>query len=170
MDRGIMRIIKRISAIVLCALMSFQIFGCALIKNAKNDPQKLEKPDAEQIFEYIKNEDIDSLCDLFSPEVKKTHDLEKEWKEFFEKMDGKAVSYKKISFPNEGVGTDKDGEVYKMHVAVNYNNLKTDKGTVYKQFGYQHIRVSKSDPDLEGLLTFTMQDPETGEWTTVGER
>ncbi len=68
MDRGIMRIIKRISAIVLCALMSFQIFGCALIKNAKNDPKKLEKPDAEQIFEYIKNEDIDSLCDLFSPE------------------------------------------------------------------------------------------------------
>ena len=165
-----MRIIKRISAIVLCALMSFQIFGCALIKNAKNDPKKLEKPDAEKIFEYIKDEDIDSLCDLFSHEVKKNHDLEKEWEDFFEKMDGKAVSYKKISFPNEGVGTDKDGEVYKMHVAVNYNNLKTDKGTVYKQFGYQHIRVSKSDPDSVGLLTFTMQDPDTGEWTTVGER
>ena len=102
--------------------------------------------------------------------MKKNHDLEKEWEDFFEKMDGKAVSYKKISFPNEGVGKDENGEVYKMHVAVNYNNLKTDKGTVYKQFGYQHIRVSKSDPDSVGLLTFTMQDPDTGEWTTVGER
>ena len=80
------------------------------------------------------------------------------------------MSYNKISFPNEGVGKDKDGEVYKMHVAVNYNNLKTDKGTVYKQFGYQHIRVSKNEPDSVGLLTFTMQDPDTGEWTTVGER
>ena len=48
--------------------------------------------------------------------------------------------------------------------------MKTDKGTVYKQFGYQHIRVSKNEPDSVGLLTFTMQDPDTGEWTTVGER
>ena len=165
-----MRIVKRVGALVLCALMALQLFGCALIKNVKNDPKNLEKPDAEKIFEYIKDEDIDSLCDLFSPEVKKNHDLEKEWEDFFEKMDDKAVSYKKISFPNEGVGKDENGEVYKMHVAVNYNNLKTDKGTVYKQFGYQHIRVSKNEPDSVGLLTFTMQDPDTGEWTTVGER
>ena len=165
-----MRIVKRVGALVLCALMALQLFGCALIKNVKNDPKNLEKLDAEKIFEYIKDEDIDSLCDLFSPEVKKNHDLEKEWEDFFEKMDGKAVSYKKISYPNEGEGKDENGEVYKMHVAVNYNNLKTDKGTVYKQFGYQHIRVSKSDPDSVGLLTFTMQDPDTGEWTTVGER
>ena len=165
-----MRIVKRVGALVLCALMALQLFGCALIKNVKNDPKNLEKLDAEKIFEYIKDEDIDSLCDLFSPEVKKNHDLEKEWEDFFEKMDGKAVSYKKISYPNEGEGKDENGEVYKMHVAVNYNNMKTDKGTVYKQFGYQHIRVSKSDPDSVGLLTFTMQDPDTGEWTTVGER
>ena len=162
--------IKRFGALVLCALMALQLFGCALIKNVKNDPKNLEKPDAEKIFEYIKDEDIDSLCDLFSPEVKKNHDLEKEWEDFFEKMDGKAVSYKKISYPNEGEGKDENGEVYKMHVAVNYNSVKTDKGTVYKQFGYQHIRVSKSDPDSVGLLTFTMQDPDTGEWITVGER
>ena len=162
--------IKRFGALVLCVLMALQLFGCALIKNIKNDPKNLEKPDAEKIFEYIKDEDIDSLCELFSPEVKKNHDLEKEWEEFFEKMDGKAVSYDKIKFMNEGVGTDKDGEVYKMHVGINYNNVKTDKGTVYKEFGYQHIRVSKSDPDSEGLLTFTMKDPDTGEWTTVGER
>ena len=61
MDRGIMRNIKRVSALVLCVFMSFQIFGCALMKITQNDPKKLERPDAEQIFEYIKNEDIGSL-------------------------------------------------------------------------------------------------------------
>ena len=170
MDRGIMRNIKRVSALVLCVLMSFQIFGCALLKNVQNDPKKLEKPDAEQIFEYIKNEDIGSLCGLFSQKVKKEHDLEKEWEEFFDKMDGKADSYKKLSFPNEGVGTDKDGEVYKMHISVNYDSMKTDKGTVYENFGYYRERVLRDDPEAEGLSTFTMQDPGTGDWITVGDR
>lgn len=170
MDRGIMRNIKRVSALVLCVFMSFQIFGCALLKNVQNDPKKLERPDAEQIFEYIKNEDIGSLCGLFSPEVKKSHDLEKEWQEFFERMDGKAESYKSISYPNEGVGKDKDGEVYKMHISVNYNDVKTANGTVYKEFGYYRVRVSKSEPETEGLTTFTMKDPDTGEWITVGDR
>ncbi len=170
MDRGIMRNIKRVSALVLCVFMSFQIFGCALMKITQNDPKKLEKPDAEQIFEYIKNEDTDSLCALFSPEVKKSHDLEKEWQEFFERMDGKAESYKSISYPNEGVGKDKDGEVYKMHISVNYNDVKTANGTVYKEFGYYRVRVNKSDPEAEGLSTFTMQDPGTGDWITVGDR
>ena len=37
-------------------------------------------------------------------------------------------------------------------------------------FGCALINTVKSDPDSVGILTFTMQDPDTGEWTTVGER
>ena len=110
------------------------------------------------------------VADAKTGEVKKEHDLEKEWEEFFDKMDGKADSYKKLSFPNEGVGTDKDGEVYKMHISVNYDSMKTDKGTVYKNFGYYRERVLRDDPEAEGLSTFTMQDPGTGDWITVGDR
>lgn len=48
--------------------------------------------------------------------------------------------------------------------------MKTDKGTVYKNFGYYRERVLRDDPEAEGLSTFTMQDTGTGDWITVGDR
>jgi hypothetical protein len=57
-----------------------------------------------------------------------------------------------------------------MHISVNYDSMKTDKGTVYKNFGYYRERVLRDDPEAEGLSTFTMQDPGTGDWITVGDR
>ena len=164
--------IKKIIALLMCLVMALPLFGCSFIENAvdrfKNDPKKQEKADAEQIFEYLKEEDIDSLCELFSPEVRKTHSLKSEWKYFFKKLDGNVVSYKKLQYQNEGYGVDKDGEVYDSHFSVNYSGVKTDNGTVYKQFGFYHVRVNKNDPDSEGLQVFTMQIPDTGEWITVG--
>ncbi len=166
--------IKKAAAVFMCLVTALSFFGCSYVNNVvdnyKRTPRVIEKPEAEQIFEYLKDEDIDSLCELFSPEVSKTHDIKSEWKYFFSHLDGDLVSYKKISYPNEGLGVDKDGEVYDSHVSVNYKNAKTDTGKVYSEFGYYRVQVSRDNPDSVGITTFTMLDPDTGKWITVGER
>lgn len=163
--------IKKVLALMMSLVLAFSVFGCSLVGRAlkahEDDPKTGEKEYAEQVFEYIKNEDIDSLCELFAPEVSENHSVRAEWKYFFSHLDGKVVSYKSISYQNEGLGKN-GGEVYDSHISVNFKGVKTDKGTVYDQFGYYHVKVNSNDPDSEGMQVFTMQDPETGNWTTVG--
>lgn len=164
--------IKKHVALFMSLVMLFSLSGCQIVDNAvktiKDDPKYGEKEYAEQVFEYLKNEDIDSLCELFAPDVRAEHSLESEWKNFFNHMDGKIVSYEGLQYPGEGLGKDKDGKVYDSHISVNYAGAKTDNGIVYEEFGYYHVKVSSDDPDSVGLIVFTMQDPDTGNWITVG--
>lgn len=163
---------RRITALLMSLVMLFSLSGCRVTDNAakiiNDDPKTDEKEYAEQVFEYLKNEDIDSLCELFAPDVRAEHSLESEWKNFFDHMDGKIVSYEGLQYPGEGLGKDKDGKVYDSHISVNYAGAKTDNGIVYEEFGYYHVKVSSDDPDSVGLIVFTMQDPDTGNWITVG--
>ena len=56
-----------------CLVILFSLSGCGVTDKAAkiiNDDLKTdEKEYAEQVFEYLKNEDIDSLCELFAPDV-----------------------------------------------------------------------------------------------------
>ncbi len=164
---------RRIAALFMSLVMLFSLSGCQVLENAAriigNDPKHGEREYADQVFTYLMNEDIDSLCGLFAPEVSEEHSLESEWKYFFSHVDGKIVSYKSLKYPNEGQSTDKDGEVYDSHISVNYVGVRTDNGTVYENFGYFHVKVSRDDPDSVGMTVFTMQDPGTGNWISVGD-
>ena len=160
--------------IILMLALTLFLSGCGSTADLeRTNPKKLAKKEAEEIFEYIKAEDIDSLVALFSNDVKKTHDLKEEWKTFFEELDGKAVSYESISFPGEGMGVDKDGNIYDSHLTINYNNVKTDSGTTYTEFGYYQTRIDTAHPDREGINVFTFQivdkEGNKGEFFTVGD-
>jgi hypothetical protein len=163
---------KRITALLMSLVMLFPLSGCQIVDNVsksiKDDPKNGEKEYAEQVFEYLKNEDIDSLCELFAPEVSVEHSLESEWKYFFDHVDGKIISYKGLKYPGEGLEKNKDGKVCDSHISVNYAGAKTDSGTVYEEFGYYHVKVSRDGPDSVGMTVFTMKDPDTGNWITVG--
>ena len=151
---------KLIVMIMVLCMIAGGVCGCGSTSTADMErwhPKKLAKKEAEEIFEYIKNEDIPSLVAFFSDDVKDTHDLEHEWKRFFEKIDGKVVSYDSISFPGEGMGVDKDGNIYDSHLSINYNNVKTDTGAVYEQFGYYQTRIDTKKPDRQGINLFTVQ-------------
>ena len=77
---------RRIMALLVSLIMLFSLSGCQVVDNAvksiNDDPKNGEKEYAEQVFEYLKNEDIGSLCELFAPDVRAEHDLESEWKSF----------------------------------------------------------------------------------------
>ena len=164
--------IRKTISLLICIVIAFSLSGCSFINRARKtveeDPKHIEKDNAVQIFEYLKNEDIDSLCGLFSKEAEAKHSIRSEWERFFKHVDGKIVSYKSIKYPGEGLGKDKNGEVYDSHISVNYVDVTTDNGTVYKEFGYYRVQVSKNDPDSVGLSVFSMKDPASGEWITVG--
>ena len=157
-------------SLILALLLCFT--GCGQLLGG-GDPERykakeLARQEAEDIFKMLLEEDIDGLSKLFSKDAGKGHDIDKEWEAFFSKIDGKLVSYSGISFPGEGMGVDKDGTICDSHLSVNYGDVTTDNGTVYKNFGYYQTRIDTRDRTLEGINVFTMQDPGSGEYISVG--
>ena len=166
-DRKIMtkrRYSGGIVSVMLIIAVILNFTGCSRFVSDKH----LAKKEAEEIFRMIRDEDIEGLSSKFSEDSRKYHNIEMEWESFFKQLDGKLVSYSGISFPGEGKGVDKDGTVYESHLSVNFKNVKTDTGTVYKDFGYYQTRIDTRNPDLQGINVFTMKDPETGTYYNVG--
>lgn len=115
---------------------------------------ELARKDADKIFELIKNEDIEQLSEMFSNEAKQKHNLEEEWKELFDSIDGNIVEYEKIEFGAEEEGWDKNGNLYKQSITVKLIKPKTDKGIVYDRFGYFQAMVYADNPNQEGINVF----------------
>lgn len=153
-----------IISITLILAFILNLTGCSRFVSDKH----LVKKEAEEIFRMLQDEDIEGLSAKFSKDSRKYHNIEMEWESFFKQLDGKLVSYSGISFPGEGTGVDKDGTVYESHLSVQYNNVKTDTGTVYKAFGYHQTRTDTKTPALEGINVFTMKLPDTGDYISVG--
>ena len=166
-DRKIMTKRRYSSGIVIVMLIIAVILnftGCSRFVSDK----RLAKKEAEENFRMLQDEDIEGLSSKFSEDSRKYHNIEMEWELFFKHIDGKVVSCSGISFPGEGKGVDKDGTVYESHLSINFKNVKTDTGTVYKDFGYYQTRIDTRNPDLQGINVFTMKDPETGTYYNVG--
>ena len=163
---------RRWAVITLIFAVLLGLPGCRWITGSKDperyEAKKLAGQEAEDIFKLLLEEDIDGLTALFAEDAVKGHDIRKEWKAFFDQIDGKLVSYSGISFPGEGMEVDKDGTICDSHLSVNSGDVTTDNGTVYKNFGYYQTRIDTRDRTLEGINVFTMQDPGSGEYISVG--
>ena len=164
--------INRLISITLIFAVLFSFTGCSKFIEDMNSERygakRLAKKEAEEIFTMIREEDIEGLSALFSEDAKKEHAIETEWKMFFDRIDGKVVSYSGISFSGEGMGVDKDGVIYDSHLSINYKNVKTDTGAVYEQFGYYQTRIDTRNPELEGINVFTAKLPDTNRYIDVG--
>ena len=160
---------RKKAALFLSMAFLVSLSGCKIIDRYENDPKRLERDYADEIFHYIQNEDIDSLCGLFCEEIRQTHDLEAEWETFFARVDGNFESYDGLSFPVEGYGVDKSGKVFDNHLFVNYNGAYTDTGAVYDEFGYFVYRTHPYAPEYEGVNYFAIYLPEDDDWIMVGD-
>ena len=140
-----MNILKKITCFILVIAMIASISGCSLKPHLK-----LVKQDAKKIFELLKNKDADSLSEYFSDDSKKNHNLKEEWKAFFENIDGNIAEYDEISFGGEREEY-REGELYKHHISLIFENVKTDTGIIYEKLVLHLTRVSKGDPSREGI-------------------
>ena len=157
---------KFVVMVTVCAVL----LTCASCGNAH--PAQPAKKEAVKYFEYIKNKDIKKLNSLFSKEVRDTHDLDKEWEEFYAAIDGNIVSYERIRSGGEEVWTDKGRVTYSV-VSIGIDNVVTDTGKTYESIGFFQVRVNKKHPECEGINLFSLEisyDKETGhDERVVGE-
>ena len=164
----IKNIIKKASAIVLSVSMLLSFVSCSSNRHPFNPARR----EAKKIFEYIKNKDTKKLNRLFSEDVRDSHDLDDEWDDFFDIIDGDIVSYGKISSGGEEVYIDY-GKVTYSYIIVNINDVKTDTGMTYDMISYCQARVNKKHPGNEGIGLFSIQLPSDNdrgfEEVTVGE-
>ena len=121
-------------------------------------PENNAKKDAKVYFEYLKKKDIHSLNKLFSSDVQKIHDLEKEWKAFFDAIDGNIVSYEKISYLGAEVSVD-DYKVTYSDIVIRFEGVKTDTGKIYERIDYRQKRVDVTHPESEGISIFSLAIP-----------
>ena len=146
------------------------LLTCASCGNAH--PAQHAKREAVKYFEYIKNKDTKKLNSLFSKEVRDTHDLDKEWEEFYAAIDGNIVSYERIRSGGEEVWTDKGRVTYSV-VSIGIDNVVTDTGKTYESIGFFQVRVNKKHPECVGINLFSLEisyDKETGhDERVVGE-
>ncbi len=121
-------------------------------------PENAAKKEAESYFEYLKQKDIQSLNKLFSSNVRNSHDLEKEWNEFFECVDGNIISCGNITYLGEEVRVDKRKVTYS-DIVIRYEDVKTDSGKTYDRIDYRQLRVNDADPGSEGISIFSIKIP-----------
>lgn len=154
---------KKLLIIISIMISLFTLTGCN-DRSYEYHPGNKAKKEAKIYFEYLKNKDIKELNKLFSKEVQATHNLEEEWEEFFNSIDGNIVSYEKIKSGGEGMHVDKRKVTYS-NIIITYKNVKTDTGKIYKNIGYREVRVDVKNRDSEGISLFANED----EGITVGE-
>lgn len=164
------RIVTMICLVFLVMLFIVIVFGTITMYNTSKNfarsheyhPERNAKKEAKKYFEYLKNQDIQNLCKLFSQNVQNSHDLEKEWTEFFESIDGNIVSYKRITYLGEEVNVD-DYKVSYSDIVIRFEDVKTDKGKFYERIDYRELRVDISCPEAEGISIFSILIPAKNE-------
>ena len=145
---------------------------CSLASCSERHPANKAKKEAVGIFEAIKNHDTKKLNKMFTEDVRDTHDLDAEWEEFYDSIDGNIVSYGSITSGGEEVYYDYGQVTYSM-IVININDVKTDTGMVYESLSYCQTRVDKKHPEREGIGIFSLlkrTDNDAGyEESLVGE-
>ena len=151
------KLITKLTCFVTILAIMPLLCGCGLEK-VQEETQlcKTAKEDGKQFFEYLKEEDIQSLSDLFSENEKNKYDLKKEWKAFFEQIDGNFVSYDEMSF-DENQRTFYDNQLSKLIGYVEFTNIKTSTGHIYEKMGYSIILKYSYDSKEEGVSGFSLR-------------
>jgi len=144
-----------LTMLLLC-ISIFLLSGCGINKVIE-ETQLYEdtKKEGEQIFEHLKNEDIESLSELFCQNKKDESDLNEKWQVFFDEIDGKIISYDKYSC-EENMRTFYKGELTYLVLTVKYSNVKTDTGKIYEQLTYTTTAKDSNNSLKEGVSNFIL--------------
>ena len=148
---------RRVITFVLTVFMLFSLASCRDIFASSH-----AKKEAVKYFEYLKNRDIDKLNSLFSDDVRDTHDLDKEWEEFFAGIDGNIVSYEGITSRGESERIDHGKTTY-YDINIIYENVVTDTGKTYEWICFSQVRENKKHPENKGINLFAVKLPADNE-------
>ncbi len=145
-----------ITTIALIFISIFILSGCGVKKIMEETrlSKEVEK-ESTQVFDYLKNEDIESLSELFCQNKKDESDLNEKWQVFFDEIDGKIISYDKYSC-EENMRTFYKGELTYLVLTVKYSNVKTNTGKIYEQLTYTTTAKDSNNSLKEGVSNFIL--------------
>lgn len=161
-----MRILRKVFSCII-AMNMLLLTGC----NSQPSLYKISREDSEKVFELIKNEDISQLSELFSDYVKKEHNVEEELQKFFESIDGELSDYKRLDFSGTTEGYDKDGNLDKRALTVEFKNISSSTEKKYHELLYYRTFVSGAYPDTEGINGIRLiinEDDDSSKFIDVG--
>ena len=138
---------KKGLSLIICVLFAGSVCGCYIGADAKL--RRREHKTALKLFEYIQDEDIDSLVEMFAEDTADHHDLEQEWEDFFDEVDGDIESYGRLQVSVVEEWVD-DWKTTRAMLQVTFSDVTTDEGTVYDELCYTSYAVH-SDPDMVGI-------------------
>ena len=159
---------KKFTSVLALALsvttLAFSLCGC-YIGSAAKEKRKAHKT-ALKFFEYLKKEDIEKLTDLFSDNTEYDYDLEQEWEDFFDTIDGKIVSYGRLQVMDIEVWYE-DYKVNHAIIRVDFRDVVTDEGVTYDMLSYNHV-VKDVDKDAIGITVVELTDNDDNSLAVVG--
>ena len=155
---------KKVFAIILCMTLIFGLCGCYLGSAAKE--RRTAHKQALKFFKYLKNEDIDKLTELFSDNTEYDHDVEQEWEDFFDTIDGDIVSYGRLQVTDVEVWYD-GGKVSHAIIRVDFRDVVTDEGVTYDRLSYDYV-VKDADKDAVGITVVELTDSDNNSLAVVG--
>lgn len=140
---------NKILLVIILFFFSISLTGCS-IKETETYSTLMAMKEAKSCFEYLKEKDISNLNKLFSENVQKTHDLESEWEEFFDFIDGNIVSYRNYRAASQTLWVD-EWKTTKLIIGVHFYDVETDTGKIYKELGWEKVSIDVNNREKKGI-------------------
>ena len=147
--------------------MCIMFSACSCYIGADARERRIARKTALKLFKYMQEEDTDNLVRLFAKETKKEYDLEDEWEELFDSLDGTVKSYGKLEVTASEVWVDK-GKVSYSVITVSFNDVVTDEGTRYDEIFFSQTVVDKAEKDMIGINALEIFDEDEESVAVVG--
>jgi hypothetical protein len=137
------------AAVIIGALKISKAVANSLFPNIELNKQ------AKTNFEYLKKKDIKKLIRQFSENAQNSHNLTKEFEDFYASIDGQLVSYENVNCADSEKYVD-SWKTTKHLFVCEYKNVKTDTGATYEELSYSIYKINKYHPSAVGINTLSL--------------
>lgn len=145
---------RLIFSVFLIVLIFVCLTGCSITNTSS--PGAIAKKQANIILKCIQENDADTLKSLFTPDIQKKPELDKQIHSFLNFIDGEIVSYSE-PFGERGGGEVRDGETVYQELYGSISNIQTDTGKNYR-ITHNAIFINKNNPDNLGVYYLEIRD------------
>ena len=113
---------------------------------------------ANQVYEALKEKDIESIKKVFAPCIAEKYDLDKEIKKLFKKIEGNVVSVQKAEGWTGGYQHDAEKGYLYVRSEESLRNIKTDTGKTYCMKLYGYYSNSQSEDKVGINLLYVWEE------------
>lgn len=140
--------------ILLCFFTMIYIMTSGCSFEVSDDIDKTGIITGKKVFQYLKDNDYESIKMLFCETTQKDHDLDSELDHMNNLFKGNVLSYDKIRVTNSGSAVNK-GKTENSHVSINIENIITDTGDRFSVSFYELIEYPENS-DHEGIQQLSL--------------